>query len=122
MELLLQHFDTWRREFFNPEQHRNAPLTKLLDRLAQKTTVHKAGKSSGICTVSDVEGFLPITDVEVHTSTTSVKVLVLCNSACSHSWFAEDLPTKLNVRGLPTKQITHGNNSLQVVDIRIVDL
>ena len=63
-----------------------------------KTTVNKAGESSGVCSVSDVKGLLQITEVEVHTSTTSVKVLALCDSACSHSWISEDLATKLNVK------------------------
>ena len=89
---------------------------------SQGTTVNKAGESSGVCSVSDVEGLLQITEVEVHTPTTSVKVLALCDSACSHSWISEDLATKLNVKGLPTKLTVHGINSQQVVDTQIVEL
>ena len=87
-----------------------------------KTTVNKAGESSGVCSVTDVKGLLQITEVEVHTSTTSAKVLALCDSACSHSWISEDLATKLNVKGLPTKLTVHGINSQQVVDTQIVEL
>ena len=87
-----------------------------------KITVNKAGESSGVCSVSDVKGLLQITEVEVHTPTTSVKVLALCDSACSHSWISEDLATKLNVKGLPTKLTVHGINSQQVVDTQIVEL
>ena len=87
------------------------------------TTVNKTGESSGACSVSDVKGLLQIPEVEVHTSNTSVKVLALCDSACSHSWIAEDLlAAKLNVKGLPTKQTVHGINSQQVVDTQIVEL
>ena len=64
-----------------------------------KITVNKAGESSGVCSVSDVKGLRQITEVEVHTPTTSVKVLTLCDSACSHSWISEDLANKLNVKG-----------------------
>ena len=64
-----------------------------------KITVNKAGESSGVCSVSDVKGRLQITEVEIHTPTTSVKVLALCDSTCSHSWISEDLATKLNVKG-----------------------
>ena len=87
-----------------------------------KTTVNKAGESSEVCCVIYVKGLLQITEVEVHTSTTSAKVLALCDSACSHSWISEDLATKLNVKGLPTKLTVHGINSQQVVDTQIVEL
>ena len=72
--------------------------------------------------MSDVKGLLEITEVEVHTPITSVKALALCDSACSHSWISEDLATKLNVEGLPTKLTVHGINSQQVVDTQIVEL
>ena len=68
--------------------------------------------------MSDVEGLFQKTGVEVHTSTSSVTVLALCDSACSHSWISEDLTTKLNVKGLPT----NGINSQQVVDTQKVEL
>ena len=42
---------------------------------SSKTTVNKAGESSGVCFVSDVKRLLQIPEVEVHTSTSSVKVL-----------------------------------------------
>ena len=87
-----------------------------------KITVNKAGENSGVCSVRDVKGLLQITEVEVHTPTTSVKVLALCNSACSHSWISEDLATKLNIKGLPTKLTVLGINSQQIIDIRIVEL
>ena len=69
-----------------------------------------------------MKGLLQITEVEVLTSTSSVKVLALCvcDSACSHSWNSEDLATKLNVKGLPTKLTVHGINLQQFVDTQIV--
>ena len=87
-----------------------------------KITVNKAGESSGVCSVSDVKGLLQITEVVLHTPTTSVKVLALCDSACSHSWTSEDLANKLKLKGLPTKLTVHGINSQQVVDTQIVEL
>ena len=71
--------------------------------------------------MSKVKGLLQITEV-IHTSTTSVKVLALCESACSNAWVSEDLATKLNVKGLPTKLTVHGINSQQVVDTQINEL
>ena len=72
--------------------------------------------------MTDVKGLPQITEVEVHTSTNSAKVLALCDSACSHSWISKDLATKLNVKGLPTKLTVHGISSQQVVDTQIVEL
>ena len=69
-----------------------------------------------------MKGLLQITEVEVHTGTNSTKVLVLCESPCSHSWVSENLATKLNLKGLPTKLTVHGINSQQVVDTEIVEL
>ena len=60
--------------------------------------------------------------MEVHTSFASVKVLALCDSASSHSCISEDLATKLNVKGLPTKLTVQGINSQQVIDTRVVEL
>ena len=84
-----------------------------------KTTVNKARESSGVCSVKK---FLQTTEVEVHTPTTSVNVLALSDSACSNSWVSEDLATKLNVKGFPTKLTVYGINSQQVVDTQIVEL
>ena len=86
-----------------------------------KKTVNKAGESSGVCPVSDVKGLLQLTEVEVHT-TTSVEVLALCDPACSHSWISEDLATKLNVKGVPTKLIVHRINSQHVFDTQSDEL
>ena len=84
--------------------------------------MNKAGESSGVCSVTNVKGLLQIPEVEVHTSTNSAKVLALCNSACSHSWIFENLATKLNLKGIPTKTTVNGINSQHVVDTEIVEL
>ena len=68
-----------------------------------------------------MKGLPQITEVEVHTSTASVKVVALCDSACSHSWISEDLATKLNVKGLPTELTVQGINSQQVIDTQLVE-
>ena len=61
-----------------------------------------------------MKGLLQITEVEVHTGTISTKVLALCDSACSHhSWISENLATKRNLKGLPTKLTVHVINSQQ---------
>ena len=72
--------------------------------------------------VSDVKGLLQITEVELQTSEKSERVLVLCDSACSHSWISFELARKLDVRGSPTKLTVHGINSNKVVDTVMVEL
>ena len=107
---------------FQPKTTPKSSSNQATGSRSLKTIVNKAGESSGVCSVTDVKGLLQITEVEVHTSTNSAKVLALCDSACSHSWISEDLATKLNVKGLPTKLTVHGINSQQVVDTQIVEL
>ena len=107
---------------FQPKTTPKSSSNQATGSRSLKTTVNKAGESSGVCSVTDVKGLLQITEVEVHTSTNSAKVMALCDSACSHSWISEDLATKLNVKGLPTKLTVHGINSQQVVDTQIVEL
>ena len=84
--------------------------------------MHIARETSAMCSVSDVKELLQRTEVEVHTPTNFVTVLALCDSACSHSWITEDLATKLNVKGLPTKLTVHGIIPQQLVDTQIVGL
>ena len=78
--------------------------------------------TSCLPSISDVKGFLQITEVEVQTSEKSAKVLVLCDSACSHSWISSELADKLDVRGTPTKLTVHGINSNTIVDTQMVEL
>ena len=109
-------------KIFQPKTTQNPSSHQATGSRSSKTSVNKAGESSGVCSVSDVKGLLQITEVEVHTSTNSAKVLALCDSACSHSWISENLATELNLKGIPTKLIVHGINSQQVVDTEIVEL
>ena len=51
--------------------------------------------TSCLPSISDLKGFLQITEVELQTSENSAKVLVLCDSACSHSWISSELADKL---------------------------
>ena len=51
-----------------------------------------------------------------------MKVLALCDSACSHSWISRSLAHKLRVKGSATKLTVHGINSQQVVDTETVEL
>ena len=66
------------------------------------TSNSQTGKSSGVCSVTDMKGLLQITGVEVHAGTDSAKVLALCDSASSHSWILEHLETKPSLKELPT--------------------
>ena len=77
---------------------------------------------SGLPSVTDVNGLLQITEVELHSTTTSDKVLALCDSACSRSWISARLAKKLKVQGVPTKLTVDGINSRQVVNTEKVEL
>ena len=72
--------------------------------------------------VSELKGLLQITEIELQSPSGSKKVLVLCDSACSHSWISKGLADKLQVKGSPTKITVHGINSQQLIDTETVEL
>ena len=72
--------------------------------------------------VSDFKDLLQITEVELESPSCSEKVLVLCDSTCSHSWISKRLADKLQVKGSPTKLTVHGINSQQLIDTETVEL
>ena len=85
----------------------------------QKQTV---SERSGMPSVTDYKGLLQIVEVQLDSLSSSVKVLVLCDSACSHSWISRSLAQKLRVKSSATKLTVHGINSQQVVDTETVEL
>ena len=88
-------------------------------KINQKQT---GSESSGMPSVPDYKGLLQIAEVQVESLSSSVKVLALCDSACSHSWISRNLAHKLRVKGSATKFTVHGINSQQVVDTETVEL
>ena len=83
----------------NPESSTCVGATKINEQLET---------SSGLPSVTDVKGLLQITEVELHSTATSEKVLALCDSACRHSWISARLANRLKVQGVPTKLTVHG--------------
>ena len=82
----------------------------------------QAEESSGMPSVTDIKGLLQITEVELHSTDKSERALVLCDSACSHSWISSRLAKKLNAKGSPKKLTVHGINCHQVVNTEMVEL
>ena len=101
------------------ENKDNKVTTGRSTKVSQKST---GSESSGMPAVSDVKGLLQITEVELESPSCSEKVLVLCDSACSHSWISKRLADKLQVKGSPTKLTVHGINSQQQIDTETVEL
>ena len=101
------------------ENKDNKVTTGNSTKVSQKPT---GSKSSGMPSVSDVKGLLQITEIELESPSDSEKVLVLCDSACSHSWISKRLADKLQVKGSPTKLTVHGINSQQLIDTETVEL
>ena len=101
------------------ENKDNKVTTTRLTKVSQKST---GSESSGMPSVSDVKGLLQITKVELESPSCSEKVLVLCDSACSHSWISKRLADKLQVKGSPTKLTVHGINLQQLIDTETVEL
>ena len=91
----------------------NKVTTGRPTKISQKST---GSESSGMLSVSDVKGLLQITEVELESPSCSEKVLVWCDSACSHSWISKRLANKLQVKGSPTKLTVYGINLQQLID------
>ena len=78
--------------------------------------------TSCLLSVSDLKRLLQITEVDLQSSEKPESVLVLCDSACSHSRISSKLARKFDVRSTPTKWTVHGTNSNKVVDTQMVEL
>ena len=85
-------------------------------------TIETREVTSSISSATGMKGLLPIIEVEVESANNNEKVVVLCDSACSHSWITETLAKKLDVQDSPTKITVHGINSHQTVETQIVEL
>ena len=101
------------------ENKDNKVTTGKSTKVSQKST---GSKSSGMPSVSDVKSLLQITEIELESPSGSEKVLVLCDSACSHSWISKGLADKLQIKGSPTKLAVHGINLQQLIDTETVEL
>ena len=107
---------------FQPKTTPKTSRNQVTSSYSSTTPNSQSGECSGVRSVANMKGLLQITEVEVHTGTNSAKVLASCDSACSHSWMSKNLATKFNLKGLPTKLTSHGINSKQVVDTKIIEL
>ena len=85
-------------------------------------TETKTEVNSSLPSVANSKGLLQITEVELHSTDITEKALVLCDSACSHSWISESLAKRLKVQGSPTNLTVHGINSHQTIETQIVEL
>ena len=92
------------------ENKDNKVTTGKSTKVSQKST---GSKSSGMPSVSDVKSLLQITEIELESPSGSEKVLVLCDSACSHSWISKGLADKLQIKGSPTKLATQNDTILK---------
>ena len=67
-------------------------------------------------------GLLQITEVFLHSSFQTEKVIVLSDSDCSNSWISEKRARNLKMQGTPLKLKVHGINSHETIDKQIVEL
>ena len=56
----------------------------------------------------------------VNLSGLDLKALVLCDTVCSNSWVVTSLADRLGLHGKALKLTVKGNNTVEVVDARIV--
>ena len=90
--------------------------------LGTTTNTEKLEERSGLPSVTDVKN-LQVTKVELQAHDMSEKVLALCDSASSYSWYSAYLVKRLNISDKFSDKLTvHMINSNQVVDIRMVEL
>ena len=71
--------------------------------------------------VTNVQGLLQITEVELTSLSSSVKILALCDSH-NLSWISRRLADELQVEGSAAKLTVQGINSQQPIDTETVEL
>ena len=60
--------------------------------------------SSGLTSITNVKGLLQVLEVDLLSpSDVRTRALVLCDTACSHSWISSELASRLQLKGTPIK-------------------
>ena len=72
--------------------------------------------------VTNVRGFLQITEVNLRSSFQTEKIFVPCSSACSNMGISENAARKLKVQGTSWQLTVHGINSHHTLETNTVEL
>ena len=87
------------------------------------TGEQSSNKTTTISSVTDVKGFLQVTELQlVNSSGVDTKALVLCDTACSNSWVAGSLADRLSLHGKAPNLTVKGINTEELVDTRVVEV
>ena len=72
--------------------------------------------SSGLTSITDVKGLLQSLEVDLLSpSDVRTRALVLCDTACSHSWISSELASCLQLKGTPLKLTVNGINTQETI-------
>ena len=72
--------------------------------------------SSGLTSITDVKGLLQVREVDLLSpSDVRTRELVLCDTACSHSWMSSKHASRLQLKGTTLKLTVKGINTQETI-------
>ena len=87
------------------------------------TGQQQPSKTTTLFSVTDVKGFLQVTELKLtNSSGSSTTALVLCGTACSNSWVSDSLADRLGLQGTALKLTIKGINAEELIDTKVVQL
>ena len=110
------------------KQSNVATLTNVNSTKTSSNTVENAksmgtASSSGLTSITDVKGLLQVLEVDLLSpSDVRTRALVLCDTACSHSWISSELASRLQLKGTPLKLTVNGINTQETITTESVQV
>ena len=78
---------------------------------------------SGLTSITDVKGLLQVLEVDLLSpSDVRTRALVLCDTACSHSWISSELASRLQLKGTPLKLTVNGIKTQETITTESVQV
>ena len=97
--------------------------TKISSNTVENVKSMGTTSPSGLTSITDVEGLLWVLEVDLLSpSDVRSRALVLCDTACSHSWISSELTSRLQLKGTPLKLTVNGINTQETVTTESVQV
>ena len=101
----------------------NINSTKTSTTAVDNTSTQGTNSTSGLTSITDVKGILEVLEVDLERqSQKCARALVLCDTACSHSWISRELAKRLHLRGTPFNLTMNGINTQETISTEAVQV
>ena len=97
--------------------------TKTSTTAVDNASTHGTSSTSGLTSITDVKGLLQVLEVDLEgQSQKCARALVLCDTACSHSWISSELAKRLHLRATPFNLTVNGINTQETISTEAVQV